>query len=116
LRYPYAPGFAEGWHFLDASSNPVVVRVSGSLITSSPDTARAAAVAGIGLVLTAPFMVADLLESGALVPLLPGYRTPELQINAFYPHRRHLSAKVRAFIDLLVDRLPTTLIGHEQTV
>ena len=49
LRYPYAPGFAEGWHFLDASGNPVVVRVSGNLICSSPDTARAAAVAGIGL-------------------------------------------------------------------
>jgi DNA-binding transcriptional LysR family regulator len=104
LRYPYQPRFAEGWQFLDAGSNPVVVRVSGSLITSSPDTARAAAVAGIGLVLTAPFVVADLLESGALVPLLPGYRKPELEINAFYPHRRHLSAKVRAFIDLLVDR------------
>jgi DNA-binding transcriptional LysR family regulator len=104
LRYPYAPGFAEGWHFLDASGNPLVVRVSGNLMCSSPDTARAAAVAGIGLALTAPFIVADLLASGALVPLLPGYRTPEFEINAFYPHRRHLSAKVRAFIDLLVDR------------
>jgi DNA-binding transcriptional LysR family regulator len=104
LRYPYAPRFAEGWHFLDASGDPVVARVSGSLISNSPDTMRAAAVAGIGLVLTPPFMVADLLASGALAPLLPGYRTEELEINAFYPHRRHLSAKVRAFIDLLVDR------------
>jgi DNA-binding transcriptional LysR family regulator len=65
---------------------------------------RAAAQAGIGLVMTAPFLVGDLLASGALVPLLPGYRTQEIEINAFYPHRRHLSAKVRAFIDLLVDR------------
>lgn len=104
LRYPYAPGFAEGWHFLDPSDNPVAARVSGNLITSSPDTMRAAALAGIGLMLTAPFMVADLLASGALVPLLPSYRTQEFEINAFYPHRRHLSAKVRAFIDLLVDR------------
>jgi DNA-binding transcriptional LysR family regulator len=38
------------------------------------------------------------------VPLLPSYRMPELEINALYPHRRHLSAKVRAFIDMLVDR------------
>jgi DNA-binding transcriptional LysR family regulator len=59
LRYPYEPRFAEGWH--DASGNPVVARISGSLISSSPDTMRAAAVAGIGLVLTAPFMVADSL-------------------------------------------------------
>lgn len=103
LRYPYAP-LADGWHFLDASGNPLVARISGSLISSSPDTMRAAAVAGIGLVITAPFLIGDLLASGALVPLLPGYRTQEVEINALYPHRRHLSAKVRVFIDMLVDR------------
>jgi DNA-binding transcriptional LysR family regulator len=104
-RYAYEPRFAEGWHLLDASGNPVVARVSGNLIASSPDTMRAAVVAGIGLVLTPPFLAADLLASGALVPLLlPGYRTQEFEINAFYAHRRYLSAKVRAFIDLLVDR------------
>ena len=103
LRYPYAP-FPDEWHFVDARGNTEVARISGSLISSSPETTRAAAVAGIGLVLTAPFLVADLLASGALVPLLPGYRTQEVEINALYPHRRHLSAKVRAFIDMLVDR------------
>jgi DNA-binding transcriptional LysR family regulator len=103
LRYPYAP-FADGWHFLDADGNPVVARISGNLISSSPSTMRAAAVAGIGLVMTAPFLIGDLLASGALVPLLPGYRTQEVEINALYPHRRHLSAKVRAFIDMLADR------------
>jgi DNA-binding transcriptional LysR family regulator len=108
LRYPYVPSPDE-WHFVDANGNPVVVRISGRLISSSPDTGRAAAVAGVGLVMTAPFMVADLLESGALVPLLPGYRTQELEINPFYPHRRHLSAKVRAFIDMLV----TWFVEHE---
>ena len=54
--------------------------------------------------LTAPFLVADLLASGALVPLLPDYRAQPLEINALYPHRRHLSCKVRVFIDMLVDR------------
>ena len=101
LRYPYAP-FQDDWHFVDARGNTVVARISGSLISSSPETTRAAAVAGIGLALTVPFLVADLLASGALVPLLPGYRTQEVEINALYPHRRHLSAKVRAFIDMLV--------------
>ncbi|HEY2633978.1 MAG TPA: LysR substrate-binding domain-containing protein [Steroidobacteraceae bacterium] len=64
LRYPYAP-FADGWHFLDAAGNPIVARISGSLISSSPDTMRAAAVAGIGLVMTAPCLIGDLLASGA---------------------------------------------------
>jgi DNA-binding transcriptional LysR family regulator len=35
---------------------------------------------------------------------LPQYKAPESEIVAVYPHRRHLPAKVRAFIDLLVDR------------
>jgi DNA-binding transcriptional LysR family regulator len=105
LRYPYPP-FADGWHFLDANGNPMLARVSGTLICSSPDTMRAAVAAGIGLAMIPPFMIADLLVSGAVVPVpvMPGYRTQELELNAFYPHRRHLSAKVRAFIDLLVDR------------
>jgi DNA-binding transcriptional LysR family regulator len=103
LRYPHAPSPDE-WHFVDARGNPVVARISGSLISSSSETTHAAAMAGIGLILTSPFVVADLIASGALVPLLPDYRAQELEINALYPHRRHLSRKVRAFIDMLVDR------------
>jgi DNA-binding transcriptional LysR family regulator len=40
LRYPYGP-FAEGWHFLDAGGNPLMVRISGSLISNSPESLRA---------------------------------------------------------------------------
>jgi hypothetical protein len=39
-----------------------------------------------------------------LVTLLPGYTAPTININAAYPSRRHLSAKVRSFIDFLVQR------------
>jgi DNA-binding transcriptional LysR family regulator len=97
------PPFADGWHFLDAASKTVLARI-GEPDQSSIHTMRAAAVAGIGLVMTAPFLIADLLESDALVPVpvTPGYRTQELELIALYPHRRHLSAKVRAFIDMLV--------------
>jgi DNA-binding transcriptional LysR family regulator len=51
-----------------------------------------------------PFLVADLLASGALVPVLPQYTALSVEISAVYPHRRHLSAKVRAFIDMLVSQ------------
>ncbi|WP_376706279.1 LysR family transcriptional regulator (plasmid) [Mesorhizobium sp. ISC25] len=105
LRHPYAPPSPDEWHFLDTADNPVVVRVSGNLITSNLETMRAAAASGIGLVLTVPFLIADLLASGALVPLLPDYRARGFDVKALYPHRRHLSAKVRVFIDMLVDRL-----------
>jgi DNA-binding transcriptional LysR family regulator len=103
LRHPHTPSPDE-WHFVDPRGNPIVARISGSLISSSSETTHAAAMAGIGLILTSPFVVADLIAAGALVPLLPDYRAQEVEINALYPHRRHLSAKVRAFIDMLVDR------------
>ena len=59
------------------------------------------------------------LQAGRMVPLLPEFRPVEFAINAIYPHRRHLSAKVRRFIDLLADRFaehqrwmdPSTLEG-----
>jgi DNA-binding transcriptional LysR family regulator len=103
LRYAYSP-FGDEWHFRDAAGETIAVRVSGSLLTTSIDTMRAAAVAGIGLWQGPSFLVTDLLASGALVTLLSGYRTPEVEIDALYPHRRHVTAKVRAFIDMLVDR------------
>jgi DNA-binding transcriptional LysR family regulator len=84
--------------------NPVMARISGSLVSTSSETTLAAAVADIGLMIAAPFLIEDLLASGALVPLLPDYQAQRLEINALYPHRRHLSAKVRLFIDMLADR------------
>ena len=103
LRYAYSP-FGDEWHFFDTASEMIAVRVSGSLITTSIDTMRAAALAGIGLWMGPPFLVSDLLASGALVKLLPQYRTSEVELVALYPHRRHVTAKVRAFIEMLVDR------------
>jgi DNA-binding transcriptional LysR family regulator len=78
------------------------VKVSGNLIANSGDTLRLAALAGVGVFLAAGFLVRDELESGQLVRLLPEYRPVEFTMNAVYPHRHHLSAKVRTFIDLLV--------------
>jgi DNA-binding transcriptional LysR family regulator len=47
-------------------------------------------------------LVADYLKSGRLVPILTKFRTAELTIDAIYPHRSHLPAKVSSFIDLLL--------------
>ena len=81
---------------------PAKVRVSGNLISNSAEILRRAALDGIGVALTAGFMIQDDLEQGRLVRLLPEYRPVELTMNAVYPHRHHLSAKVRTFIDMLV--------------
>ena len=98
VNYPYG----DDWHFVDRKGTQASVKVSGNLIANSGDTLRLAALAGVGVFLAAGFLVRDELESGQLVRLLPEYRPVEFTMNAVYPHRHHLSAKVRTFIDLLV--------------
>jgi DNA-binding transcriptional LysR family regulator len=44
------------------------------------------------------------VRSGALVRLLSEYALPQRPIAAVYPSRRHLSAKVRTFVDFLAER------------
>ena len=95
-NYPH-----DEWRFVDRKGIPASVRISGRLICNSGETLRRAALDGIGIALAAGFLVHDDLESGRLVRLLPEYRPIEFSMNAIYPHRHHLSAKVRTFIDML---------------
>ena len=67
------------------------------------DTARAAAVAGQGIIWQPAFLIGNDLREGRLVPLLPGYRMPDIDVLAVYASRRHLSAKVRVMVDFLVE-------------
>jgi DNA-binding transcriptional LysR family regulator len=93
--------FGDEWHFVDRKGLAATVRVSGNLITNSGEMLRRATLDGTGVSLMAGFMIQDDLEEGRLVRLLPEYRPVELTMNAVYPHRHHLSAKVRTFIDML---------------
>jgi DNA-binding transcriptional LysR family regulator len=97
VNYPYG----EEWRFVDRKGNPASVRVAGNLITNSGEAIRTVALEGIAICLAAGFVVHEDLESGRLVRLLPEYRPLEVSMNAVYPHRHHLSAKVRTFIDML---------------
>jgi DNA-binding transcriptional LysR family regulator len=97
VNYPYQ----NEWRFTDRRGAPAAVKVSGNLISNSGETLRMAALEGAGIFLAAGFLVADDLETGRLVRLLPDYRPLDFAMNAVYPHRHHLSAKVRTFIDML---------------
>jgi DNA-binding transcriptional LysR family regulator len=95
--------FGDEWQFVDRKGAPASARVTGRLVTNSGETLRLATLQGVGVSMSAGFLVHDDLEAGRLVRLLPEYRPVELSMNAVYQHRHHLSAKVRAFIDMLVD-------------
>lgn len=62
-------------------------------------TYLAAAVAGHGVIQVPFFMVRDHLDSGAMRPVLPEWRVPSLPLHVVYPPNRHLSTRLRVFVD-----------------
>lgn len=77
------------------------VRASGRMQANNGDVLRLVAVAGHGVAILPSFIIWEDVRAGRLVPALQGYEPPPLGIYAVYPHSRHLSAKVRAFVDYL---------------
>jgi DNA-binding transcriptional LysR family regulator len=103
LRYAFYP-FGDDWRFEGPNEELVLTRVTGNVVSNDAELLRYLAVKGRGVFLAPSFVVADELAAGSLVRLLPDHRPVEFAINAIYPHRHHLSSKVRLFIDLLVER------------
>jgi DNA-binding transcriptional LysR family regulator len=103
LTYAYS-SIGNLWRFVDAEHRAHDVRVTGSAHANNGAMLAALAVAGVGINLEPDFIVADDVRAGRLVTLLPGYTPPTVNISAAYPSRRHLSAKVRTFIDFLALR------------
>lgn len=80
------------------------VTVLGSFRANNGDVLRAAALAGLGLVLLPTFIVGTDLRAGTLRAVLTSYAVSEEAVYAVYPHARHLSPKIRAFVDFLAKR------------
>ncbi|MDX3906368.1 MAG: LysR substrate-binding domain-containing protein [Pigmentiphaga sp.] len=80
------------------------LQVSGFLESNDTQVLRAAALAGLGLLIQPVFAIREDLDAGQLVPVLSNWSLPPLTINVAYPSRKHVSAKVRTFIDFLADR------------
>lgn len=98
LTYAYSAS-PRVWRFTDAAGTPHDVRVTGNLHANSGDALRAAAIAGLGILYEPDFLVGSALRTGQLVRLLPDYSGAGGDIWAVYPSRRHLSLKVRLFVD-----------------
>jgi DNA-binding transcriptional LysR family regulator len=88
------------WHF-EGPQGPVSIKVAPRMRSNSGDTCCAAALQHQGIVLQPSFMVGQHLRSGALVEVLPDYRSIELGVYAVYASRKHLPPKVRVLIDFL---------------
>ncbi len=106
LIYSYAET-AKLWRFIGSDGEELTVPVRGNLEANNGLAGREAALAGLGVLLTPDFYVADAVRAGTLVPILEDWRLPERGIYALYPERRLLAPKVRAFVDFLAERMGT---------
>jgi DNA-binding transcriptional LysR family regulator len=95
------------WRF----AGDITVAVAGRLRCDSGDALRDAAIAGFGIAWLPDFYLGDALARGHLVRLLPGLEADPVGIWAVYPHRRHLSHKVRIAVDCLVAATATGCPG-----
>jgi DNA-binding transcriptional LysR family regulator len=107
IGYSYAAS-ADEWRMLDAAGHQHAIKVSCVMHTNNGDTARGAALGGMGIIWQPTFLVGEDLRTGRLQRVLPDYHMQDMDVLAVYPSRRHLSAKVRVMIDFLVQELADT--------
>jgi DNA-binding transcriptional LysR family regulator len=107
LIYSYQV-IVEGWR-LTGPEGARRLKVSGPLRVNSGDAILAAALGGLGVALLPGFICGEDLRAGRLVRILPGWEAlPENAVSAVFPAARHLSPKVRAFVDFLAERFGGT--------
>ena len=95
------------WRLMRAGK-PVSVAVAGTVRTNSAEGLRDAALAGLGIVQLRSFAVWQDVRAGRLQHILPAQTVDDLPISVAYAHRRHLSPRIRSFVDFLVDRIAPT--------
>ncbi len=91
----------ETWNFASGKT----VQTSGNFNADNGDALRCAALEGIGIVYLPTFLIGDDIRAGRLVPVLTEFTGKSTELYAVYPESRHLSPKVRALIDWLLEEL-----------
>lgn len=81
----------------------VRVRTTNAIAANNSEMLRQFALLGMGVAILPSYLIGRDLASGRLVELLGDYRLPEIEITIVYPSRLHLPAKVRTFVDHLVE-------------
>jgi len=83
------------------------ITVTGPLCANNGEVLRDAAIQGLGITLLPQFIVATDLRAGRLQQIMPAYAAPPISVCALYPVNRHLSTKVRLFVEFLEAHLST---------
>ena len=96
------------WHLTDINGKEIRTKIHPYLKASTGEFLKDAAVDGQGIILVPSFIAYKEIERGDLVTLFDNYKTQQIAAYAIYPQTRHLSQRVRAFVDFLVKRFEGT--------
>jgi DNA-binding transcriptional LysR family regulator len=90
---------------LDSGEDHEDIAVPARLLVGDVDIVHAAALAGLGIALLPAFRCSDDLRARGLERVLPDWSPPSRSVHVVYPTARHLSAKVKSFIEHLQERM-----------
>ncbi|MCF6343574.1 MAG: LysR substrate-binding domain-containing protein [Devosiaceae bacterium] len=102
LHYEYSSGNA--WKFIDTDGQVQSVKTPIKMIANNGDFLQNMALSSHGIAILPTFIISQSLQNKTLLPILRNYSIPHLNAYLVYPQTRHLSKRVRTFIDFLIER------------
>ncbi|MDD1780532.1 LysR family transcriptional regulator [Enterovibrio sp. ZSDZ35] len=104
ISYSNLPNF-NTWRYAEKSGEPIDVDVESFMTSNSSQLILSLCLEGRGIIRTPRFNMRDELASGKLVELFTDYPKMPIEIFLVYPSRKHMSSKVRSFIDVVIEEL-----------
>ncbi len=101
----YGQGTITNFKVVSKSGKQISITPKIKMLANNGDFLRDAVVKGQGIALLPTFLMKQELLDGKIIQILPDYKGPDLNAYAVYPQTRHVSLKVRTFIDFLKDWL-----------
>ena len=92
------------WIF-EQNNQTIQEAVSGNLAFDNTEAVLASAIAGGGITQLHDYIAGEAIEQGKLVPLLEDFKAEGKLLSVVYPQKRHLSAKVRVFIEFMKEQV-----------
>ncbi|MDP2609103.1 MULTISPECIES: LysR family transcriptional regulator [unclassified Oceanobacter] len=93
------------WHYRNQYGKDIQVEVNSRVSSNSSEMEISLCLAGHGIVCMPSFLFTNEISSGRLIELFTDYQPMVIDIYLIYPSRKHMSAKVRCFIDFVAGRL-----------
>ncbi len=111
LLYSYLDS-AKYWTLYNKAGDKKQILITGGLRANNGDLLCDAMVNGLGIALTPTFIAGDAIRAGKARIILPDWQPKSPPISLLYPSSKHLSAKVRAFVDMALAHFNTASDGR----